>query len=87
MRLKYSFEMMKLDDQIVAVPVGDKASEFHGVIKLNETAAAILELLKEETVEEAIIKALENEYEVDRDTLTKDVYNILTEFKDKGMLV
>lgn len=87
MRLKHAFETMKLDDQIVAIPVGEGATEYHGVIKLNETAAFIFELLKQESTEESIIDALEKEYDVSRDIVTKDVQNYITMFREKGFLV
>jgi uncharacterized protein YihD (DUF1040 family) len=62
MKLKYTFETMKLDEYIVAVPVGDDAEKFHGVIKLNESAAEIFDLLKEDTTEDVIIDELKNRY-------------------------
>ena len=49
MKSKYTFEKLELDGQIVAVPVGDNASDLHAVLNLNEEAMRILELLKEET--------------------------------------
>lgn len=62
MRLKVTFECVELDDHIVAVPVGEGAQNFRGVIKLNETAAEIFDLLKDETTEEAIITELNKRY-------------------------
>ena len=62
MKLKYNFETMELDDQIVAVPVGEGSQEFRGVVKLNESAMEIFSLLKEETTEEAVIAALRQRY-------------------------
>lgn len=63
MKSKYNFEQMELDGEIVAVPVGDNASELHAVLNLNEEAMRILELLKEETTEEKIVAQLQTEYE------------------------
>ena len=56
MKAKYTFEIMEIDDQMMAVPVGEVADELHGILKLNQSAAAILELLKEETSEEEIVR-------------------------------
>jgi len=53
---------MGLDDQIIAVPVGDSAGEFRGVVRLNDSAAEIFELLKQETTEEAVVAALKERY-------------------------
>ena len=63
MKAKYTFEIMEIDDQMMAVPVGEEADELHGILKLNESAAAILELLKEETSEEEIVQKLLEKYE------------------------
>lgn len=87
MRLKYTFEIMELEDQTVAVPVGEGASEYHGVIKMNEVARTILELLKEDINETEIIKALGNQYEVSQEILTRDVHNTLEKFEKEGILV
>ena len=58
MKLKYTFESMELEDRIVTVPVGEGAQEFRGVIKLNDSALEIFELLKADTTEEAIAAEL-----------------------------
>lgn len=86
MHLKYTFDTMELDDRIVAIPVGEGANGYHGVIKLNETAAFIFELLKKETTEEEIVKILEEKYDAARDTLAEDVHKFIMEFEEKGFL-
>lgn len=87
MRLKYTFETMVLDDRTIAVPVGLDANEFQGVVKLNETAAFILELLKNDTTEEAIVRALAEEYDAPEELLISDVHNYIKEFEERDMLV
>lgn len=87
MRLRYSFETMELDDRLVAVPVGDHANEFHGVVKLNEVAAFIFELLKDDTTEEAIVDALEKEFDASRSTLAADAKKCIESFSEKGLLI
>lgn len=47
MKLKYDFEYMEMDGEIAAVPVGDNAWQFHGMLTINDTAKEILELIKE----------------------------------------
>ncbi len=86
MRLKYAFETMKLDDQTVAVPVGDGSEEFHGVVKLNEAAEDIFNLLKEDTTEDAIVEAMADMYDAPKETLAADVHKCVAEFMEKGLL-
>lgn len=87
MRLKHTFEMIDLDDQTIAVPVGANANEFHGVIKLNGTAAAIFKLLNQDTTEETIVDAMMQEYKISRDVLSRDVSKYIQEFQEKGLLI
>ena len=87
MRLKHQFEIMDLDDRVIAVPVGDGAEMYHGVFKMNETAAVIFNLLNEETTEEAIVAFMKEKYSAPIDLLTEDVHKYIEEFKKNDMLV
>ena len=53
---------MDMGDELAAVPVGDDAARFHGMLKLNETSAAVLELLKDDTDPGKVHKALKEKY-------------------------
>lgn len=87
MRLKYAFETMDFDDRIVAIPVGEGAAKYHGVIKLNETAAFIFNLLQQETDEEFIVEALMKEYSVPQELAVLDVQRYLKMFQENDLLV
>ena len=62
MKLKYDFTIMDMGDQFAAVPVGDDAAKFHGMLKLNAVSADILEQLKEETDPVTVHKYLKEKY-------------------------
>ena len=47
MKLRYEFTMMDMGGEIAAVPTGDNAAEFHGVLNLEELNAAVTRLLRE----------------------------------------
>ena len=85
-KLKYTFETMKLEGSIIAVPVGELASKYHGVIKLNDTGAAILEMLKEDISETEIINALAKRYDVPIERLSVDVHKFISIFQEREML-
>lgn len=87
MRLKYQFEMMKLEEKTIAVPVGENVSEFRGVVKLNEQSAFIFDLLSEETTMDAIVDAMEKEYDAPRSVIVADVKKCLGELEERGLLV
>ena len=86
MKLKYEFETVEIDGEIMAVPVGDNADELHAMLRLNETAAAILGLLKEETTEQAVIDGILAEYEGDPAEIAAQVRAYLQTLRDNGVL-
>ncbi len=86
MRSKYSFEIMDLDDGLVAVPIGDGADQFHGVLKVNETAVSILKLLEQDTSEEKIVDALMQEYSGDKAQITNYVHAFVKKLIDEGVV-
>lgn len=86
MKLKYTFTVMELDDQIMAIPIGEGADELHGVVKLNDTAAAIFNKLSEETSEDEIVKSLLEEYDISEDELKNFVHEYVGELSEAGLL-
>lgn len=84
-RLKYTFELMELDDRKVAVPVGDGARDFRGVVKLNESAAEIFELLEHETTEDEVIAKLMKKYGNDP-SIVEYVHQAVEYFRSEGVL-
>lgn len=86
MKLKYTFETMELDDDTVAVPVGEGSEQFQGVVKLNKTGAIIFDMLKEDISEEAIVEAIEEKYNASRETISADVRKYIDIFREKGLL-
>ena len=86
MKTKFSFEVMDLDDGLVAVPVGEGASQFHGVLKVNETAVAILKLLEKDTTEEAIINELMKEYTGEKEQMTVYVHEFVQKLISEGIV-
>lgn len=84
-KLKYTFETMELDDRIVAVPVGDGAQDFRGVIKLNQSAAEIFDLLKQDTTEDAVVAELKKKYGDDT-SIARYVHEAVEYFTSEGVL-
>ena len=75
MKLKTEFEFVEIGNEITAVPVGDNS--FRGVLVVNETMRDVMKLLANETTEEAIISAICETYNSERDTVAEDVHGIL----------
>ena len=86
MKAKYVFEIMELDDSIVAVPIGINSAQFNGVLKVNDTGAAILKLLEKDITEDKIVDELLKEYEGDREQISRFVHDYLQELIAEGLI-
>lgn len=86
MKSKYIFEKMELDGEIVAVPVGDNASDLHAVLNVNEEAMRILELLQQDTTEQKIVSQLLLEYDSTEEQIAPLVHSFIEELLNKGLL-
>ncbi len=86
MKLKYTFEIMEIDDQLMAVPVGENADELHGIVRLNKTGSFIFECLKEDISEEEIVEKLSEKYDSSLDEVKEDVRSYLSQLKEAGLI-
>lgn len=86
MKIKSGFVVRKIANQYMAVPVGARAKELHGMIGLNETAAFIWELLKEERTEEELAALIYNEYEITEEKALETVKKFGALLGSEGIL-
>lgn len=86
MKLRYEFETTELGDEIIAVPVGDNARDFSGVLNLNDSAAAILKQLQKDTTVEQIVSALLEEYEGTKEEMTAFVEKFIDKLRNEDLL-
>ncbi len=87
MKIKNGFVVKNIAGQNVVMALGDASKIFNGVIKLNESARSIWDLLVQGTERDKIVEALENEYsDVDRATLEKDVDTFIDTLKGANIL-
>ena len=80
MKLKYNFTVMDMGGEFAAVPVGDDAAKFRGMLKLNAVAADIRKSLAEETDTESILSMLKEKYP---DTGEDEISNAVAPFIDR----
>ena len=86
-KCRYLFERMELEGDIVAVPVGENAAEFHAVLNLNEEAMRILELLQEETTEQNVVRELLAEYSATEEEIYPMVHSFIEQLREEGLLI
>ncbi|MCR5815632.1 MAG: PqqD family protein [Ruminococcus sp.] len=84
MKLKKEFITHNSGNEAMLVSTG-KAS-FSGMVKGNKTTGEIFELLKKDTTEAEIVKALRAKYEAPEGVIEKDVRKVLLELKNIGAL-
>ena len=86
MKLKEGFLTRQIQNTQMMVATGDAAKSFHGLVRSNETAAFIVDCLKNETTEEAVVDRLLEEYNVSREVAAKDVHDVIEKLKSIGAL-
>ena len=86
MKIKDGFVLRKIANQYMAVPVGARAKELHGMIGLNETGAFIWERLTKNQSLESIAKEICEEYEVDLQDASAAVERFCKKLCDEGVM-
>lgn len=86
MKLKYDFIIQKVGDTQVAVPAGDDANSFSGIIKLNTTGAVIFEMLKDEISAEQIARELVRRYGITPEEAEESTGKYLNSLIDSGVI-
>lgn len=84
MKLKDTFITHTSDDVQILVDAG--GTNFVGLVRSNETAAFIVDSLKEETTPEAIIAAMREKYSAPEGVIEKDVEKITGKLRSIGAL-
>lgn len=87
MKLKYEFVITEIDEQSVAIPVGEASEEFNGIIRLNDTAKEIIEMLCEDTSLEEIVDGLHKKYsESQKDEIKEYVEKFVLSLKSENLI-
>ena len=85
MKLKDDFITQTIEDTQFLVATG--AESFQGIVRSNQTAAFIVDCLKEETTEDAIVDAMCAKYDAPRDVIACDVKEVLDTLRKINALV
>ena len=86
MKLKDGFLLRNIAGQHMAVPVGERSAELHGVLSLNETGAFLWQQLSREQSVESLICALTETYEVSQENARDAVEGFLAQLKIQKVL-
>ena len=86
MKLRGEFIVRSLSDDIVAIPVGQTALEFNGMILLNDVSKVIWECLGEECQLSQLVSAVTDAFEVDPREAEADILEYLSKLRESGLL-
>lgn len=85
-KIKDGFIVRKIGNQFMAVPVGSRTSEIHGIIALSESGVLLWSALESGADEETLVNVLMGNYEVEHSVAAEDVKKFLDGLKNQGVL-
>lgn len=86
MKIKKGYVIRKVMGNNVVIATGEASRNFHGMVKLNDTAAEIWGYLAEGLSEEDICKSMLEKYDVAPELLKADVRSTLQTLKKQGFI-
>ena len=86
MKLRGEFVVRQVLDSIVAVPVGQTALAFNGMVMLNEVSRVIWLGLAQETTLAALVTAVTDAFDVDAAQAEADVLEFLDQLREIQLL-
>ncbi len=87
MRLKYNFVVQQVDEDFVAVAVGEDAAEFGGLIRMNKTGAFLFEQLKSDKSRKELLTSMVEKYDAPEAVLAGNLDGFLERLEKEGVLV
>ena len=86
MKFKNGFVLRRVLGDAVIIATGEAAKNFQGMIKLNETAATILEDINAGMSKEEVVAKISTEYGADVETVAADVEKLLDQMLTAGII-
>lgn len=84
MKLNDNFLTQDIDDTQVMIATGD--TKFSGIVRSNQTAAEIVNLLKEETTRDEVLDKMCAKYDEKREVIAADVDMVIDTLRKVGAL-
>ena len=78
--------MREVAGENVVIAVGEAAKSFKGMIRLNPTGAFLWQLLEKDTDEAAMVNAMLDAYETDKETAENDIRAFVGSIRAAGLL-
>ena len=86
MKIKNGFVKRNIAGSEIVVPVGKTASEFNGMITLNESGAFFWDCLLEDTTAEVVVAKVLDIYDVTPEKAAADVNKFISMLRENDLL-
>ena len=86
MKIKNGFAKREIAGSYIVVPVGKEASEFNGMITLNESGSFFWDCLQSKTTFDGAIEKITSEYDVEKSRAEEDLKKFITMLKENNLL-
>ena len=86
MRTEKNLILREIAGEYILIPTGSLALKFTGVFAISSLGVSVWKLLEADKTYEQIVSELLEEYEVDRETLERDVSEFLDSLRKKELL-
>lgn len=86
MKLKKGLILHDVGTEHMAVAVGEASKEFNGLIRNNETAHFIFQLLLKDITMDEIVKSLCQQYDAPKDVIRQDAEELIAKLRKEGLL-
>lgn len=86
MKLLSGVLVSEVDGEYVAVTLGKAGKKFNGMIRMNGTAAFLVQRLQSEQTEESLVGALRETYEVSSEEALRNVHSVVEKLRAAGLI-
>lgn len=86
MKIKEGFVLRNVVGETIVMPTGENIKKFDGAVVLNEVSAYIWDQLQHPISREDLLGLVLSEFEVDRETASRDLDQLLDRFREYAML-
>lgn len=86
MKVKKGLLSHKIGGQYVIVASGEAGDAFNGMIRSNQIAVEILNILENNHTEDEIVDMLFERYDAPRDIIAQDVHKVIEQIRTAGLL-
>ena len=86
MKAKPGFVLRNVVDEFILMPTGDNIGKFNGTVLLNEVSAFVWEKLQNPMSKDDLLKAVLDEFEVDKATASADLEALIGTLRGYGVI-